>query len=156
MVYFDDYTHTPASSFSILDLVGGFECDDLIAPTIQVLLNKGYKTEFCCQGHYYNYIWVNDEANEFDDYLYMLEKHNIKLVKDVYYDTPYIIFKKPYIPNFKNLPKGWEVDSLETVCGIYYDLFSEIEKEDLFKFNEKILNVMKDLYTWSLSLPKYE
>ena len=30
-----------------------FECDDLIAPVISVLNQKGYKTKFCCCGHPY-------------------------------------------------------------------------------------------------------
>lgn len=28
-----------------------FECDDLIAPAISLLNQKGYKTNFCCSGH---------------------------------------------------------------------------------------------------------
>ena len=30
-----------------------FECDELIAPVIELLNKKGYKTKFCCAGHPY-------------------------------------------------------------------------------------------------------
>lgn len=29
-----------------------FEVDELIAPIISILNNKGYKTEYCCSGHF--------------------------------------------------------------------------------------------------------
>lgn len=33
--------------------LGVVEIDDMIMPIIKVLNQKGYKTKFCCSGHYY-------------------------------------------------------------------------------------------------------
>ncbi len=41
------------------------ELDELIAPTIIMLNQKGYKTKYCCSGHYYNSstTYINFDSN---------------------------------------------------------------------------------------------
>lgn len=46
-----------------------FECDELIAPVIELLNKKGYKTKFCCAGHPYPhyeemYLFVYEDTQE--------------------------------------------------------------------------------------------
>ena len=33
-----------------------FEIDELMIPTIQTLISKGYTTDFCCSGHYEKFL----------------------------------------------------------------------------------------------------
>lgn len=56
------------------------EIDELIAPTIIILNQKGYMTEFCCSGHWYK--------TSFKPYIKFVDKEN----------TP------------KVLPAGWEYE----------------------------------------------
>lgn len=45
------------------------EIDELIAPTIIILNQKGYMTEFCCSGHWYN-------KSTFKPYIKFVDKEN--------------------------------------------------------------------------------
>lgn len=54
MAYIDKKTFKPYSEITVSEVEKrSFECDDLIAPIISILNQKGYKTSFCCAGHPY-------------------------------------------------------------------------------------------------------
>lgn len=44
------------------------ELDELIAPTILLLNQKGYMTKYCCSGHWYDYI-LSPYIFFYDDYI---------------------------------------------------------------------------------------
>lgn len=54
MAYIDRKTFKPYSDISVSEVEQrSFDCDDLIAPVISILNQKGYVTNFCCAGHPY-------------------------------------------------------------------------------------------------------
>lgn len=130
------------------------ECDDLIAPIISILNQKGYTTRKCCQGRY------------FDSRFYQ-DKDNISIYS-VY--PPYIEFDNRVDLSKIKLPKGWYKEIINEYQRItcYTDSiednmdspFNGHEKEmpnrineSSFIFYKKLTTIMNKLYEWSLSLP---
>jgi hypothetical protein len=70
MAYIDTKTFKPHAEISVPEVEArSFECDDLIAPVISLLNQKGYKTNFCCAGHPYPnyeemYLFVYEDTKE--------------------------------------------------------------------------------------------
>lgn len=65
--------------------------DDDIAYIIQTLNKKGYKTRFCCSGHFGE---DNPSVKQkvYDGYIFFMDAHNFKnLPKQVVQETPNII-----------------------------------------------------------------
>ena len=70
MAHIDTKTFKPYSEITVPEVEHrSFECDDLIAPVISILNQKGYKTNFCCAGHPYPnyeemYLFVYEDTKE--------------------------------------------------------------------------------------------
>ena len=105
-----------------------FEVDELIAPIISVLNQKGYKTIYSCSGHYYRYDIDEIEFYENND-------NDLEKTKVTFYDTddihedeswgiPYIMFslKVKSIPNIDTIPKGWSIKYMPIDINIQLQL----------------------------------
>ena len=102
-----------------------FECDDIIAPAIRILNQKGYFTQGCCAGHPY--------------------AMNIELVGCMHFhNNAYIEFKH----EIGTIPEGWNVDDKDKSAIIV-----SLETTDLMDFFTKQLEAMKNLYKWAVKLP---
>ena len=138
-------------------LPGWFQCDDMIAETISLLNTKGYKTEFCCQGH------ISTSGYDYVNNIFHPE---------IIVSTPYITFSERY--EFESLPEGWdpvdhEGEILEYPDGtevedhrisIYYDKISNdyMNMNMIFtgltmNFYDELVVVMRRLLEWAISLP---
>lgn len=108
-----------------------FNVDEFIAPIISILNKKGYKTEYCCSGHY-------DESI----YDWGSTKH----------DNCYIAFKT--IKDFNNtinIPKDFilETNKNNTFQFVMRKTYKSKGIERYFE----IIDTMKDLIDWAFSLP---
>ena len=122
-----------------------FECDELIAPIISMLIKKGFRTQFCCSGHAYPTIedyyaketckidLANDRISEIirrrgDDTITKITKTNI-ITDDSPFSSNYTIVEHEEMNNvtyiyfdcdmpwdyLPPLPKGWTID--RAPCG---------------------------------------
>ncbi|RXZ78014.1 hypothetical protein EBB07_28570 [Paenibacillaceae bacterium] len=107
------------------------QIDELIAPTIILLNQKGYATKYCCSGH-----WYSDHP-----------------------PNAYIMFEGE-VEKFRVLPQGfkYDVDTINskrtyyagnTIRNNYND------SDNLSKF-EFVLSSNKRLYDWAVSLPHFK
>ena len=70
MAFIDSKTFKPHAEITVPEVEArSFECDDLIAPVISILNQKGYETNFCCAGHPYPnyeemYLLLYEDTNE--------------------------------------------------------------------------------------------
>lgn len=153
-----------------------FECDELIAPTIQLLNYKGYKTKFCCSGHAYNdteryYVCDGNSTNIQNDKTAMsmiMSNRNLDIWRrtnddeDVLYTVikspdnqvePYVCFERELDwYNLPLLPDGWTI--FEDINGSktnirYIKPFTGVDE---FERLEEIFYIMKELYEWAKSL----
>jgi hypothetical protein len=142
MVYMTPNTYeliskTDSESLDNVDSNTLIELDEMIAPVIQVLNKKGYKTYACCSGHPYDVI---DGTND------------VVL-------TSYILFDGGII-----LPSCPEDDIIE--AGTYADKkirfgirhYEEIRngKTKYYQVFNKIIKIMKNWMKWAESLPVYD
>ena len=129
-----------------------FEVDELMADSIILLNKKGYITEYCCQGHYSNFIHKvkcnnNDigkiiKVNKIKDYD-LVQKANESILYFSDIDTRiYINFKYAYLfddlPNGFNRTKKWDDNRNQKKTS------DEIE-EEIKKSNMDIYNWVKEL-----------
>lgn len=117
-----------------------FECDELMAPTIQILNRLGFATQSCCSGHIYDF------------------KHPKNSTPKWMESTCYIMFKDTFNDledkGFQ-IPKGFEVlDPADYLEPWDYDWGFIMQKEYDEKENKlfQILETVKDLYNWACSL----
>jgi len=113
-----------------------FHVDDLIAPTIKILNQKGYFTAGCCAGVHKLPV---DEV--------FVQNADIKC---------WILFKQgitlPSLPpkfHIEPLPQGFWIDSFEVI-----DLTSFVYITKVCDARHEIM--LKQLYEWALGLPNYE
>ena len=125
-----------------------FYVDDLIAPAVQALNRKGYKTEFCCAGHPFKYT-PSEPDTAFDD----IDQKYVKIPRK---GDSYIAFAEGvFLPE---LPPGFAADDPRPekpeLC-IRKD-FSYVESDEKFDIMRKIFNSMEQLYQWALNLPDFK
>ena len=126
---------------------GYVEIDEMIAPTIQVLNQKGYTTVFCCAGH------------PLDDCLWRDAQ-----IETGYRETgiplrTYIMFAEGI--TVPCLPPDFETDintarsQPRLVIEKLYQITSAFENQYYEKMRN-ILETMKQLYQWALDLPEFK
>lgn len=103
-----------------------FEIDELMIPTIQTLISKGYTTDFCCSGHYEKFLSYG-----------------------------YICFSE-YIEDLPSLPKGFykEIGNNGQLIIRSNRILNRKPKSPNDFYD--ICDEAKELYKWALSLPMYE
>lgn len=98
----ESFTIGPFTNQSFID--DTFKIDTLMSPIINKLIEKGYETRACCQGHVGTH-WVcnYDECCDNTKAQYESERNGI-------IDTPYIMFEDNIpIPTDVDLPYGWKM-----------------------------------------------
>jgi hypothetical protein len=118
---------------------GYVEIDELIAPSIQILNRKGYKTRHCCSGHSLTE-WLFNEGEA-------------KYRKSRTAPDSYISFEEGI--TLPILPPGFAIDDSENRWLVirkfdYAYYYSDIELSRL------ILEAMEQLYEWALDLPDFK
>lgn len=128
-VYDRDLGHCPKSicSYEVVEI------DDLMIPTIRLLNQKGYTTEFCCSGHTYDdgctsYVCLHNFITD------ILEEEWIEEIKQV-------------------LPESWEMEideqnrinfshqiKMDKNCKIVIEAY-----EDILKANLEFLHFVRQL-----------
>lgn len=111
-----------------------FDIDELMAPIINTLMNKGYTTRACCSGHITSAYCPN-----FDD---CVEDPNVKyeVEKCTTIDRPYIMFEDNVeIPNMNELPDEWMWEySIPASKYIITDSDNILRRECTFKPGEVV------------------
>lgn len=143
-MYIDSKTFEVIGDISDARISGPlFECDELLAPTISILNKLGFRTEFCCSGHAYDY------------------KEKGKLTPCWSNSICYICFtedleemeKKGFI-----IPKGYQAIKSDDYFDVVEDgevpwklqISKEFDtKESMFL---QILDNAKALYTWACAM----
>ena len=113
-----------------------FRVDDMIAPSIQMLNRKGYATEWCCAGH---------PCTAYFDGKYESKKFFSRQL--------YVAFAKE-VTALPPLPDGFYITTFGGTLSIRYDYPAEIT--DAYDFMAKAVEINKQLYTWTLQIPKYQ
>lgn len=123
---------------------GYADIDELIAPAIQVLNQKGYTTRFCCSGHPLDDLLVRDSGEELGYY-----KAGNPL-------NSYITFAEGI--TLPSLPPDFQAEenphSSRLVIRKWY-VIECAEDNDFFEKSRRILETMKQLYEWALDLPEF-
>lgn len=128
-----------------LEPEGYVEIDEMIAPIIQVLNQKGYTTVFCCAGH------------PLDDWLMRDAQIEMGYRETGAPLTTYIMFEEGI--TLPCLPPDFEPDTNtygsqpKLVIEKLYQLTNAFENQYYEKMR-RILETMKQMYQWALDLPE--
>lgn len=127
-----------------------FECDDKIAPYIVMLNNKGYMTDYCCEGH------------EEGETISVDSDGKTSVVIEKVYSGPYILFSRisSFDISYMNLgcPENWRIEktySEEFKIVMKYCIRRKFSDEEIKNnsMNELVDISMKELSKWVDSLP---
>ena len=123
-----------------------FFVDDLIALPIQTLNRKGYITKFCCSGHPFNQHFQDEIIPYSDPIKYEREYYQVRC-------ESYIAFNEGVV-SLPTLPDGFNKGlSLSDELVIRKDY--KYDGVDVYGIMPVIVESMKQLYEWTLSLPEY-
>ena len=145
--------------------------DDMIAPVIQLLNEKGYTTTFSCSGHY-EWTLYNGYANgkDFDDvpeFINVLSRFAFRRTRketiyDMLYESDdnrslYIIFKYGIGLCLHNLelPEGFIWDDINEECELDCKLCIRYyyKEKEFIPFIKEQVEVIEKLYNWVVELP---
>ncbi len=122
---------------------GYADIDELIAPTIQVLNQKGYTTRFCCSGHPCDKWLMEEDEEDFRETAVPLNS--------------YIAFAEGV--TLPSLPPDFiaeqSIDNLRLEIRKWYKIDNASDNQ-FFEKAKKILETMEQLYQWALDLPDFE
>lgn len=119
------------------------EIDELIAPTIQALNQKGYTTKFCCSGHPSRVWLMLDEGGYYET--------SSPLDSSIVFENNITL---PFLPpDFEAEEREWYHGRL--VIRKRYPIDDD-NNVQYFERAEKILETMKQLYQWALNLPVFD
>ena len=123
------------------------DIDEWIAPTIQVLNQKGYTTRFCCSGHPLNDNWLFIDTSKEKGYY---ESGN--------FVRSYIMFEEgitlPSLPHDFTSTQNTSAPRPRLVIEKIHPVTSAFENQ-FFEKARRILETMKELYEWALELPDF-
>ena len=130
-----------------------FEVDALIAKTIQLLNRKGYKTEYCCSGHYGSD--KTEIVDVFDENENVIGVTEVSEIRSSIYVSFADSVQLPYIP------EGWYVDEMyPSVIRAMVDDNAALRNKDGIEGLRERLRVFKEivkrnaqLYDWAKKLP---
>ena len=123
------------------------EIDELIAPVIQVLNQKGYTTKFCCSGHPLDDCLFRDSGADKGYY-----ETGIPLESYIAFEEGITLPSMP--PDFNAEQNTYCSISRLTIRKIYY--IDNAFDNQFYEKSRKILETMKQLYQWALDLPDFE
>ena len=123
------------------------DVDELIAPTIQILNQKGYTTRFCCSGHPLTGHWLWRDAGAEEGY----RKAGAPLMSYIAFEEGITLPSLP--PGFVERPRYGGNPRL--VIEKDHPITSAAENQ-FFAKAQRILETMKELYEWALELPDFE
>lgn len=131
-----------------------FEVDDLIADSISLLNQKGYKTLFSCSGHVrnpdlyakYKYRKGEFKPNELFEYYVINENDEyIETLEPYSFTSCYVMFDKQY--EFKILPKGFVLYPNNIIDRVIY-FYENGTKRKTVDIQKEIENVNQILLNW--------
>lgn len=137
------------------------EVDEVIAPVIQRLNQKGYVTEYCCSGHPFKSIWegkmskeefLRTEQNEGKVFhSFEVDKNTAGIGLLANKNNLYISFIKSYgFGTSIKLPDGFIYDEDETECDVIRFYYNNIEG---YPLQHERLEVCEKLLNWANELP---
>lgn len=113
------------------------EIDELMIPTIKMLNEKGFATQYCCSGHVYD----NGCAAYIRLHPSLLDVYSEDEVKDM----------------FANLPEGWKFTSDQNGrVSVIYELDYKLKEENVVVAYEEIVNANLSLLKFVEELPWLE
>jgi hypothetical protein len=124
-----------------------FFVDDLIALPIQALNRKGYTTAFCCAGHPFTRQFEDEIVPCSDPIEYNREYNKMQC-------QSYISFSEgvTFLPE---IPRGFYKDTGASGYNLVIRKDYEYDGSDVYGIMHVIVDTMKQLYEWTLSLPDY-
>ena len=122
-----------------------FECDELLAPTISLLNQLGFKTAYCCSGHYFDVFLDDPDPNA----IYPVWQD----------DNCYICFQRSFEDMAKDgftVPDGYDCTYADAYFeSSEYRTWEFLIRKEFNDIEDKFLQIIdnaKALYTWAKSL----
>ena len=134
-------------AYSVTDAEDYFFVDDLMALPIQVLNRKGYTTDYCCSGHPFSRLIEDEIVPDSDPIEYKRIESNMN------FDS-YIMFNEGVV-KLPSLPAGFNKSLSITDKLVIRKQYTGYDSVDVYGYMPVIVETMKQLYEWTLSLPEY-